>query len=255
MVQIFENKKQSVGERLSQGLQRGLDMGSQLVQEKAKKEKEQETYKQLGLDPAIANLPEKFQQEFVKKSIQDAENKRMEPILNDFADKLESKDPNMKPIADIYRMPGISLDDKSKIVKDITGKDIYKDQQQKRMQFDSIQKRYTNKIKELTAELKDMPLKASTNKEKFERLTAQKEMLTKERDGMLQFGLSSGTIDFDDLMNLNNEEDLESTPEKSNKVKFNPNNPEHVAKRTQLEKKYNGDKQKVNADLAKEFTK
>lgn len=37
------------------------------------------------------------------------------------------------------------------------------------------------------------------------------------------------------------------------KVKFNPQNPEHVSKLRQLDKKFKGDKAKVNKALAKEF--
>ena len=69
MVQIYENKRQSTGERLSQGLSRGLEMGSQIVQQRQQKQKEMEAYKKMGIDPSIANLPDQFKQQFVREAI------------------------------------------------------------------------------------------------------------------------------------------------------------------------------------------
>lgn len=49
------------------------------------------------------------------------------------------------------------------------------------------------------------------------------------------------------------EEGSKSSKEKEGKIKFNPSNPEHVAKRNQLMKTFNGDRQKVGEKLSKEF--
>jgi hypothetical protein len=47
-------------------------------------------------------------------------------------------------------------------------------------------------------------------------------------------------------------EEKEEKEEK--KVKFNANNPEHIAKFKQLDKKHKGNREKVNKDLAREFS-
>jgi hypothetical protein len=58
------------------------------------------------------------------------------------------------------------------------------------------------------------------------------------------------------LDSLGGEKHVEKSPgkkSKSGKVRFDPQNPEHIAKMRQLEKAHKGDKAKVNRDLAREF--
>lgn len=74
----------SRGEQLSQGITRGLEMGSQLVQQNAKKQQELDAYKQMGINPSVANLPENAKAEYFKHVFAN-ENKTKEA-----GDKLQS---------------------------------------------------------------------------------------------------------------------------------------------------------------------
>ena len=94
----------------------------------------------------------------------------------------------------------------------------------------------------------------------FPRGITQEEFKRLERDYIPSTGdpISSihGKLDaFEDLINrkLSEQEPSEFKSSKSEKTKFNPNNPSHVAKLKQLDKAFGGDRKKVNEALAKEF--
>lgn len=78
MVHIYENKRQSTGERLSQGLSRGLDFASQFAENHIQKQKEAQALKQMGIDPDVANLPENAKAEYFKHAF--AREKGLTPL-------------------------------------------------------------------------------------------------------------------------------------------------------------------------------
>jgi hypothetical protein len=160
--------------------------------------------------------------------------------LNNFADQLEKNNPNSpshKTIADIYRS-NLSMDDKSQMVKALTGVDPFKMEQQKRLQLDSVLKRYNNRIKEEQTKLKDTA--RSSDRESINELIKN---LQSERDQLLGF---ESIGDENDI--------LEDEMSKPKKPVLDPKNKEHVKKYKQLFKKFKGDQEKINAALAKEFS-
>lgn len=96
MVQVIGpgTRKPSFGERLSQGVGRGLEMGSQLMQQHEMKQ----AVKQLGLDPSILKLPEQAQAEYFKNKFSE------ENLTNKRAQELQG---NKKIISDLEQRRGL----------------------------------------------------------------------------------------------------------------------------------------------------
>lgn len=170
-----------------------------------------------------------------------AGEQKVQKEMMSFADRLEAQDPKFKGVADIYRLD-IPLDQKTKIVQSITGTDVYREDQQRRLQFDSTLKRYNSRLKELDSEISNVKNPNSTGKAEADALRKQRIALRNERDQLLDFKALSGYED---------DEEAEAE-ETGRKVKFNPSNKEHRAKAEQLYKKFK-DKEKVRQALLKEF--
>lgn len=160
--------------------------------------------------------------------------------LMSFADKLEMNNPESpvhKTIADIYRTD-LPMDQKSALVKSLSGVDPFKMQQQQRLQQDSVLKRYSSKIKELqdsikTARYSDRPA-----------LQQQLKDLQDQRDDLLDMRAMEG-IDED-------EEEADIEAEEGPKTAFDPKSEKHRAVAKKLYEKY-GDKEKVRKELSKKF--
>ena len=169
-----------------------------------------------------------------------------------FADRLEASDPKFKGVAEIYRLD-IPLDQKTKIVQSLTGTDIYREDQQKRLQLDSVLKRYNSRLKELDDEIKSVSNPHSTGKEEADALRRQRMALRGERDQLLDFRALNGMEEeggFEDSDQDFEDEDLKE--EKGPKVAFDSNNKKHRAVAEKLFKKYK-DKEKVRKILSKQF--
>lgn len=280
MVQIIpENRRPSIGQRLSEGIVKGLGELSQTYQELQKKKSEEqqyqqenETYKQLTgrdlsknprirekeIEYALKGQHELQKGEFKKKTKaeEDAEKLRGEQKtqkeLMSFADRLEAKDPKFKGVADIYRLD-IPLDQKTKIVQSLTGTDIYREDQQKRLQLDSVLKRYNSRLKEIDNEIANVRNPNSTGKEEADALRRQRMALRNERDQLLDFRALNGMDD--EAEDFVDEEEFEpevEEEESTTRVKFDPNNKGHRAAAEKLYKKYK-DKEKVRKILSKKF--
>lgn len=63
-----------------------------------------------------------------------------------------------------------------------------------------------------------------------------------------------GGLDERKIAEVENEFKQDTVEHNSNKIKFNPENPEHLKKYDQLFKKFNGNAQQINEVLAKEYT-
>lgn len=173
-----------------------------------------------------------FAGQFAESAI-DYQNKGKEKNeMSKFADNLEKNFPDSpmhKSVADLYRS-NLPNDQKSQIIKSLVGVDPLKMDQQRRLQEQEMRTKYSQRIKEEQAALKDQ-----YNPEERKQTGARIRQLQNERDQILGF-------EFDD-------EELEQP-----KMKFDPKNPEHIKKFEQLDKKFKGDRKKVNEALAREFT-
>ncbi len=80
MVQIIpaSKRKPSFSESLSQGVGRGLEMGSQMMQQSQNKQAQVQALQQLGIDPSVLGLPEQAQAEYFKQAF--AKEKGMTPL-------------------------------------------------------------------------------------------------------------------------------------------------------------------------------
>jgi hypothetical protein len=183
----------------------------------------------------------------LEKKDKQAEGRETQRQLTNFADSLESRDPKFKAVADIYRLD-IPIDQKTKIVQSITGTDLYREDQQKRLKLDSILKRYDYRIKEIDDEIRNVINPNSSGRPEADELRKQRMALRNERDQLLDYKVLNGMED--------NEEDFDEEG-KDNKgegptVMFDASNPKHKAVAEKLYKKY-GDKEKVRTILRKNF--
>jgi len=233
----FSNLGQAAGQAIPEYL---------MAQEKKKNlSKEKEAAKRLGIDP---DLDEKSRQKGIELALQgktqnqiQAKEAALLPKMKEFADQLEHNNPDSpmhRTIADIYRS-GLPMDEKSNIIKSLTGVDPFKMQQQNRLQMDSVLRRYNSRIKELRDEIKNSRFSDR------EPLKKQLGDLKSERDELLDFRALQGIQE--------EEEEIAEEEEEASKVKFNPNNKEHQAKAKQLYNKFK-DKERVRQELSKEFS-
>jgi len=277
-VQILPaNPKRSFGEKINAGLGYGLNalenfMNQRQQEQKAVNEYEQEneTYKSLTgrdlsknpktrekeIEYALRGEQELKKGEFKKKTKAEeaaeklrGEDKTQKQLMT-FADKLEAKDPKFAGIADVYRLD-IPLDQKTKIVQSITGTDIYREDQQRRLMLDSTLKRYNLRLKELDDDIKSIKFPLTRDKEAYTALVQQRSALRNERDQLLDFK----SLNYEDDEENDFESDEEAMiedEEESPKVAFNPKNEKHQAVAKKLYEKYR-DKEKVRKELMKHF--
>lgn len=176
------------------------------------------------------------------KNVQDkSRDKKIKNEMMVFADQIESNNPNSashKTISDIYRLD-IPAKDKSEMVKSIMGVDPFKVEQQNRLRLDSVLKRYTNKLKEMDTEIKNIRYPATKDKEKYNELLEKRKKLVEEKDELLGF----------EALNIpNSEENLQEQL-----IEFDSNNKEHQAIAKILFEKLK-DKDLVRQELRKKFT-
>jgi len=227
MVQVLSARepKKTFAQKLNIGIGKGLESANEMYKEYQKESKEQKSKKEMV----------------------------------NFADQLESSNPDSpahKTIANIYRLD-IPTKDKSEMVKGLMGIDPFKVEQQKRLQMDSILKRYTNKLKEINDELKNMPFKNTKNKERYDQLNTQRLKLIEEKDSLLEFKSLNmlgdeeeieQEIDVDEELDTDYSDDFEEP-----KIKFDPSNEKHQAVARKLYETLK-DKEKVREELKKKFT-
>jgi hypothetical protein len=268
---IPENRKRTFGEKFSNAVGAGLQAYG-AIQEKKQQEhqldEENEALRRQGIElGGIRNpkLREKgFELGLKQKSKADEQAEKLKEMqeqhkqLSSFADRLEASNPKFKGIADIYRLEGIPLNQKAEIVRALTGSDVYREDQQKRLMLDSTLKRYNSRLKELDSEIQNVKNPNSTGREEANDLRKQRMALRNERDQLLDFKALNGYEEGEDL-GMEDEEELEAEEdewdeeeEEGPKVKFDPNNKKHKAVAEKLFKKY-GDKEKVRKILQRNF--
>jgi hypothetical protein len=151
-------------------------------------------------------------------------------------------------------LEGIPLNQKAEIVRALTGSDVYKEDQQRRLTLDSTLKRYNTKLKEIDDDLGKIKLPNTRDKAEADELRKQRMALRSERDQLLDFKSLSGYGDEEDF-GIEDEEDLEDDEEDEDegpKIRFDPNNSKHKATAEKLFKKYR-DKEKVRKILQRNF--
>lgn len=273
-------KKLTFMQSLAIGAGKGLEEGIKLYGEHQKKkaeeqeyQEENETYKQLtgrnlSKNPRIREMEIQYalkgQSEFQKEerkykskseeaAAKLAGEKETQKQLNSFADRLETNNPNSpvhKTIADIYRTE-LPMDQKSAIVKSLTGVDPFKVQQQQRLQLDSVLKRYNSRIKEIDDEIKGYKAPTTRDKAVVDDLRKQRMALRSERDQLLDFRALNG-MDNEEEYGIEEASDLEDEEEEGPKVMFDPNNKKHQEVAKKLYKKFK-DKEKVRQILRKNY--
>lgn len=271
-------KGPSFSQKLSNAVGAGLEAYSQIQkgqQEEQQYQSENETYKKLTgrdlsknpktremeIEYALKGQSEQQKEErkYKSKAEEQAAKLRGEEKINkelsSFADRLESNNPNSpvhKTIADIYRTE-LPMDQKTKLVQSLTGVDPFKVEQQKRLQLDSVLKRYNSRLKELDDEIKNVRNPSSAGREEVDTLRKQRMALRGERDQLLDFRALNGMEDeeegFEDALG-EDEEEIEGDEGPS--VKFDQSNPKHKAVAAKLYAKYK-DKEKVREILKKSF--
>lgn len=267
MVQVIRavDRGPSAGEKWGQAVGEALKSGIQLYgqykkgqEEKANREQDNLYYRELtGHDlPNDPKLRGKaFELALLGKtsSQMEAKESKLNKEMISFADKLEMNNPQnpmYKTIADIYRS-GMPSEEKSNIVKSLTGIDPFKVQQQQRLQLDSVLKRYTQRIKEIDDEISNVRNPNSTGREEADELKRQRNALRAERDQLLDFKALNGMEDEEDSFEKGFENETENEEERS-KVNFDSNNKKHRAVAEKLFKQYK-DKEKVRQILRKSF--
>lgn len=287
MVQVIEESPSSGGAsdafyNLGQAI--GQAIPSYLIGRQNKKvqdlqyQEENETYKQLTgrslsknpktreleIEYALKGQNEqlkeetKYRNKAQEQAAKLAGEQRTQQQLMSFADKLETDNPNSpvhKTIADIYRTE-LPMDQKSAIVKSLTGVDPFKVQQQQRLQLDSVLKRYNSRLKELDDEIKNVKNPNSTGAAELRDLRTQRMALRNERDQLLDFralnGMEDDEEDFGNSFESSFDDQEEDEIEEGPKIKFDPNNKGHRAAAEKLFKKYK-DKEKVRKILSRKF--
>ena len=287
MVQVLPavERRPSTAQRFSQAIGATLEKLPEIVgayQQKKNEEQqyqqENETYRQLTgrnlsrnpktreleIEYALKGQGEFQKEEYKRKTkaeeagIKLAGEQRTQKQLMAFADQLETNNPNSpvhKTIASIYRTE-LPMDQKSELVKSLTGVDPFKVQQQQRLQLDSVLKRYNSRLKELDDEIKNVANPNSTGKAEVNELKKQRMSLRSERDQLLDFKSLNGMEDEEEGFELKDEAELEDVAEEEEeeapKIKFDPNNKGHRAAAEKLYKQYK-DKEKVRQILRKRF--
>ena len=259
VIQILPTRP-SKSERIGEALRGGIEtLGNIYTQRQQKLKQEQqmqaenEAIKNLGVDVSDIQNPQ-IRQKAVELALQGKTSGQIEKHESDlntkmktFADQLEMNNPNSpqhRIVAEIYRSP-LSSEEKSKLVTTLAGVDPFRVKQHQDLQLDRTIKRYNSRIKEVQNSLKEA---RSTEREP---LLQQLRDLQSERDKILDFKALQGGVDEEE----ESDEEVDITGEdETPKVKFNPKNKEHIAKFQQLDKKFKGDRKKVNAALAREFT-
>lgn len=126
----------------------------------------------------------------------------------------------------------------------------YEELQQSRLAADSLFKQYSTRIKEMQNYLNS----GMYGKGEAENIRQTIKNLQDERDSMFGWSQKVKEPTVSSPEPAGEPVAQEPTKKKAQKVKFNPKNPEHVAKFEQLDKEFKGDKKKVNDALSREFT-
>jgi hypothetical protein len=150
-----------------------------------------------------------------QQKIQQTHEAMAKSFINDFPDS-----PEMQAAARVL-MSDLPADQKPALMKAMAANLPYKQEQQKRLERESIRKVYDGRIKQLQEQKKN----ARFNERPM--IEEQIKMLQDQEDTAL------GVLHM--------------------KSKFDPANEVHMKRFEELDKKYKGDKAKVNAEMAKEF--
>src|SRR5271154_2720899 len=248
---------EKLGPSLPMLLQGGMQFAGKIHEEKKQRQQEQEendAAKKLGVDLTDIHDPNTRRQLMVE-SLKGKQQENDKKSMFSFGEKLKNANPNnpmYQTLGDIYQS-GLPANETSQIVRALNGVDPFRVQQQNRLQLDSVLKRYSARIKELDDELKDLKFPNTENREEAAELKRQRSALRSERDQLLDFK----ALNFEDEGEQDFEDERAQKDEKgelTHKVKFNPKNKDHISKFNQLDKKFKGNREKVNAALAREFS-
>ncbi len=251
MVQVLQPKNRerpSFAQSIVGGLVEGIPAGIEKYQSIKKQGSEKQAVKnKFGED--IANLPKDLQKVSIENDLKGKQAEKEKAAYATFADKLELSHPDdkkMKGIAEIYRSD-LPSKDKSQLVTALTGTDIYRDQQQRRLQMDTDLRRYNNRIKEINEEIKTLRFPQTKDKERHEQLNKMRMGLQQERDQLLGFKYLEGLNEDEE------EQEIEDVAEdETGLTQFDPSNEKHQSVAKKLMEQYK-DKEKVRVELRKKF--
>lgn len=217
MVQIIQEKRTpSMGERLGAGLGRAASSVAESLIGKAEKDK-------------------------AKKE------------MDDFANVLDSMGtPMHKTLAALYRMDA-PVDQKNDIAKALTGINPYNEAIQSRLAFEQGRKYLTDKLER---QRKEWEAARSVDRPALmERMQETEKELEEFYMQYKQNPFTSSMITFDIKEKPETRErTMEMKPGDAAKVRFDPQNPEHKAEAINLNKKFKGDRKKVDAALREKYT-
>jgi hypothetical protein len=244
MVQVIEGApKHPLLESLGAGLKAGAGVAAKLMPKLRQEQALRDFSKQMGLPETFGFLPPNAQNSYLSRLKIQQDREAMRSV----GAQLKTQHPDnplYQAIGNIYES-GVDPQGASQLVRSIAGVDPFRMRQQERLQLDSVLKRYSQRLKELDAELKEFPNRNSSGKAAYEDLKAQRDALRAERDQLLGFQALGG---------YEEEEAEPELEEQDFRVRFNPKSPTHMNKFRALDKKFKGDRARVNAALAKEFT-
>lgn len=182
---------------------------------------------------------------------------------SDYFKKLAEENPDDKSyqlLSKIYGSP-LPSEQKANFAKNILGNvhDPYRQEQQRRLERDSLSRGYSQKIKEIDAMISNPSALNELSDEDRAQLKPMRQALIDERDSIMgidgsRFMQEAPEEEEEDLFDV---DEIMSTPKKKAaakaKVKFDMTNPQHKARAAEILKKAQGDKRKASLVLAKEF--
>jgi hypothetical protein len=281
MVQIIAanpTKRKPFVEQLTEGIVGGLGAaGKYYLQNQPKREYEKslEELKKVYANPDLSSEEKLFHayktlgpdkaKSFTEQITNIGTERENRAAMKSFGEQLKAGFPDSpihQTLGNLYTS-GLPSQDVSNIARSLTGTDPFKQQQQTRLQLDSVLRAYSQRIKELDSEIKGLNYPNTKDKEEYADLKAKRDALRGERDRILDFRRMSGFGDFggedlmmEDFAETGEEDEMpKPKPKKAvKKVRFDPKNKEHMAKFNQLDRAFFGNREKINAALAKEFT-
>jgi hypothetical protein len=227
MVDIISERRQpSFGERLNSSLGVGLEKGSQLYQG----HKQNKALEKMGIDPDI------YDPEYRKVLLQGFAKKKEDASINKIK-TLEGLKKSISEMKQLAQEKGIGL------LGNFNQGDMAR---YNRGRMQTLKGELLNYYKTL--------FPRGLTQQEFKKL--ESDYLPSNLDTVS--GMDGKLDAFSDLIERKleseeAEEEKKPNEEKKGKVKFNLKNPEHKAKRDQLMKKFNNDREKVQKALLREF--
>lgn len=235
---------QKIGGNISKGLREGREQSAiDNILEEASNSKDSNAINHAMADilrnispekqPAAIGLLKQMESDLIQRKRQQAS----ENLANSI-EQTHPGDKNRQVIANVLRSE-IPLADKEKMIRAITGGHNLTSAQRESAHLDRVQRRYRNQIKDLRASLNDV---RSTERPP---IRAEIKRLQDELNLLLNF---SGAE-----RELEEEEERPIKKEAKERPLFDETNKAHMKRVEELEKEFDGDADKIEAALQKEF--